>query len=51
MGRLAVLIRMFVRRFILLTRRGRLDDELRHEVALHLELRRQALIDAGMDPA
>jgi predicted permease len=51
MGRLAVSIRMFVRRFILLTRRGRLDDELRHEVALHLELRRQALIDAGMDPA
>ena len=31
-------------------RRGRLDDELRDEVALHLELRRQALIDAGVDP-
>jgi predicted permease len=33
-----------------LLRRSRLDDELRDEVALHLELRRQALIDEGMDP-
>jgi predicted permease len=38
------------RRIVLSLRRSRLDDELRDEVALHLELRRQALIDAGMDP-
>ena len=35
---------------MLATRRGRMDDELRDEVQLHMELRRQALIDEGMDP-
>src|SRR4029453_11527258 len=38
------------RRVVLWLRRSRLDNELRDEVALHLDLRRQALIDAGMDP-
>ncbi len=38
------------RRVLLWLRRSRLDDELRDEVAFHIELRRQALIDAGMDP-
>jgi len=33
---------MTMRRLALMFRRGRLDDELRDEVALHLELRRQA---------
>ena len=33
-----------------MTRRNRLDDELRDEVRLHMDLRRQALIDGGMDP-
>src|SRR4051812_46891895 len=39
-----------LRRVVLWPRRRRLDDELRDEVALHLELRRQALIETGMDP-
>jgi hypothetical protein len=39
-----------LRRVVLWRRRRRLDDELRDEVALHLELRRQALIETGMDP-
>lgn len=30
--------------------RSRRDDELREEIAAHLELRRQRLIDEGMDP-
>lgn len=50
MARLGVRLRVFVRRLIFLSRRRRLEDELRDEVGLHLELRRQALIDAGMDP-
>jgi predicted permease len=33
-----------------LIRRRRLDDELAEEIALHVELRRQALVDEGMDP-
>jgi predicted permease len=33
-----------------MVRRDRLDDELRDEVRLHMDLRRQALIDDGMDP-
>jgi predicted permease len=33
-----------------LFRRDRLDDELAEEIGLHLELRRQALMDEGMDP-
>ncbi len=28
----------------------RFDDELADEMRMHLELRRQALIDGGMDP-
>jgi predicted permease len=50
MARLWVAGRVFVGRLRLLARRDRLDDELRDEVRLHLDLRRQALIDAGMDP-
>src|SRR5205814_1337366 len=38
------------RRVVLWLQRSRLDDELRDEVELHLELRRQALIEAGVDP-
>ena len=38
------------RRLAALTRRGRLDDELAEEIRLHVELRRQALVDAGWDP-
>jgi len=41
---------MFGRRLRLMVRRGRLDDELRDEVRLHMDLRRQSLVDAGMDP-
>ena len=43
-------LRTTFRRLAVWFRRGRLDDELRDEVALHLELRRQALVDDGMDP-
>jgi predicted permease len=50
MARLGVSLRMFVRRLALMTRRSRLDDELHDEVRLHMDLRRQALIDGGMDP-
>jgi len=50
MGRLGVTLRVFIGRLILMSRRRRLDDELRDEVGLHIELRRQALIDDGMDP-
>ena len=32
-------------------RRPRLDDELAEEIRGHMELRRQALVDDGMDPA
>jgi predicted permease len=39
-----------LRRLIALIKRDRLDDDLKDEIALHLELRRQALIDAGMRP-
>jgi predicted permease len=42
--------RVFVGRLRLMLRRNRLDDELREEVLLHMDLRRQALIDGGMDP-
>jgi predicted permease len=31
-------------------RRSRLDDDLAEEIRLHINLRRQALIDEGMDP-
>jgi predicted permease len=31
-------------------RRRRLDDQLREEIAQHIEQRRQALVDDGMDP-
>ena len=40
----------FIRRVAALLRRRRLDDELRDEIQLHLELRKQALVDEGMDP-
>ncbi len=50
MARLGVSLRMFGRRLRLMGRRGRLDDELRDEVRLHMDLRRQALIDRGMAP-
>jgi predicted permease len=38
------------RRAIARLRRNRLDDQLADEIRLHLELRRQALIDDGCDP-
>ncbi len=50
MARLGGTLRTTLRRIASRLRRGRLDDELRDEVALHLELRRQSLIDAGIDP-
>ncbi len=50
MVRLGDRVRTMVRRLVLWLRRGRLDDELRDEVALHIDLRRRGLIDAGMDP-
>jgi macrolide transport system ATP-binding/permease protein len=40
----------FLRRLAAWFRRDRLDDEMRDEVALHIELRRQQLIADGMDP-
>jgi predicted permease len=39
-----------VRRLLAWLRRARLDDDLAEEIRLHLELRRQALIDEGMRP-
>jgi predicted permease len=39
-----------VRRIGAALRRGRLDDELREEIADHIERRRGELIDEGMDP-
>jgi predicted permease len=38
------------RRLLARLRRDRLDDDLRDEVELHIELRRRALEDEGMDP-
>src|SRR5262245_7611556 len=40
-----------LRRAVSYFRRDRLDDELAEEIRLHLELRRQALVDSGMPPA
>lgn len=40
-----------IRRLVLWIQRRRLDDQLRDEVELHIELRRQALIAEGVDPA
>ncbi len=40
----------FVRRLRSRLRRGRLDDELRDEIAGHIEQRRRQLIEDGMDP-
>jgi predicted permease len=39
-----------LKRLLLLFKRARLDDELSEEIDLHIELRRQALVDDGMDP-
>ena len=33
-----------------LVSRSRLDDELKDEIDLHIELRRQSLVESGMDP-
>jgi predicted permease len=41
---------MLVRRVASAVRRSQLDDELREEVAQHIEARRQQLVDGGMDP-
>ena len=38
-----------IKRLVSSVRRGRLDDELRDEIGLHMDLRRQALIHEGMD--
>ena len=40
----------FLRRLSAWFRRDRLDDQVRDEVSLHIELRRQQLIADGMDP-
>lgn len=40
----------FLRRCLARLRRGRLDDELRDEIEQHIALRREQLVDAGMDP-
>ena len=40
-----------MRRLTAVLRRRRLDAELADEIRLHLELRRQALIDGGLEPA
>jgi predicted permease len=40
----------FLRRIRALSSRRRYDDELREEIAQHIELRRQQLIDDGLDP-
>ncbi len=50
MARLRVSLQVFVRKLALMTRRSRLDDELHDEVRLHVDLRRQGLIERGMDP-
>lgn len=47
MGRLLPLLR----RLAAWRRRDRLDAQLAEEIRLHIELRTQALADAGMDPA
>jgi predicted permease len=39
----------FLRRLAALFRRDRLDNDLFEEISLHIELRRQALIDQGVD--
>ena len=40
-----------LRRVRALVRRRRLDDELREEVDAHIELRRQQLIESGVEPS
>ena len=40
-----------LRRLLSYVHRDRLDDQLAEEIQLHLELRRQALIDDGVSPA
>src|SRR4051812_30766704 len=50
MARLGVRLRTLLSRVLLTGHRARLDDELRDEVQLHLDLRRQALIDQGLNP-
>ena len=40
-----------LRRVLAYFRRNRLDDDLAEEIRLHLELRKQALIDSGVAPA
>ena len=49
MERLGVKVKTILRRAAARLRRDRLDDDLRDEVALHIELRRRALEDGGMD--
>jgi predicted permease len=39
-----------LQRLLFWFRRDRLDDDLAEEMRLHIELRQQALIDAGLDP-
>jgi predicted permease len=41
---------MFLRRLAAVLRRDRLSDDLAEEVRHHIALRRQSLIDGGMDP-
>ena len=50
MERLGKSVRMVLRRAVARLRRDRLDDDLRDEVELHIELRRQQLVADGIDP-
>jgi len=50
MGRLGESVRTALRTMVARLRRDRLDDDLRDELELHLELRRQALVADGIDP-
>ncbi len=43
-------MRPWIRRLTASLRRGRLDDELADEIRQHIELRRESLIQQGMDP-
>jgi putative ABC transport system permease protein len=43
-------ISAFVRRVVALVSSRRREDDLRDEIDAHIELRRQALVDEGMDP-
>ena len=43
-------IRLLIRRVAAMFRRSRLDEELQEEIQLHIELRRRALLQEGIEP-